>query len=34
MKKDFNGNYKELFRKFGISEVQVRNIINDKIDRI
>ncbi|MEG1411746.1 MAG: Mor transcription activator family protein [Terrisporobacter sp.] len=28
MKDDFNGSYKELSRKFGISEVQVRNIIN------
>lgn len=28
MKENFNGSYKELSRKFGISEVQVRNIIN------
>ena len=28
MKDNFNGSYKELSRKFGISEVQVRNIIN------
>ena len=28
MKDTFNGSYKELSRKFGISEVQVRNIIN------
>lgn len=30
MKKCFNGNYKELSRKFGISGVQVRNIMDDK----
>ncbi|MDB8804796.1 Mor transcription activator family protein [Romboutsia sp. 1001216sp1] len=29
MKERFNGNYKELSRKFGISEVQVRNIVDD-----
>ena len=29
MKGCFNGNYKELSRKFGISEVQVRNIVDD-----
>ena len=28
MKECFNGDYKELSRKFGISEVQVRHIIN------
>ncbi len=28
IKEAFNGNYKELSRKFGISEVQVRNIVN------
>lgn len=28
IKENFNGNYKELSRKFGISEVQVRNIVN------
>ena len=28
MKDNFNGSYKELSRKFGISEVQVRNIVN------
>lgn len=27
IKNNFNGNYKELSRKFGISEVQVRNIV-------
>mgnify|MGYP001567456225 CR=1 FL=1 len=31
IRKSFNGNYKELSRKFGISEVQVRNIINSNI---
>ena len=30
IKEAFNGNYKELSRKFGISEVQVRNIVNFK----
>jgi Mor family transcriptional regulator len=30
IKESFNGNYKELSRKFGISEVQVRNIVNLK----
>jgi Mor family transcriptional regulator len=28
IKEAFNGNYKELSRKFGISEVQIRNIVN------
>lgn len=28
IKKEFNGDYKSISRKFGISEVQVRNIIN------
>lgn len=28
IKEKFNGNYKDLARKFGISEVQVRNIIH------
>ena len=31
MKDCFNGNYKELSRKLGISEVQVRNIVNSKV---
>lgn len=31
IRKSFNGNYKEIARKFGISEVQVRNIINSNI---
>ena len=30
IKEAFNGNYKQLSRKFGISEVQVRNIVNLK----
>jgi Mor family transcriptional regulator len=30
IKEAFNGNYKHLSRKFGISEVQVRNIVNFK----
>jgi len=30
IKEAFNGNYKQLSRKFGISEVQVRNIVNFK----
>lgn len=28
IKEKFNGNYKDLARKFGISEMQVRNIIH------
>ena len=28
IRKEFNGSYKEISRKFGISEVQARNIIN------
>lgn len=31
IKESFNGSYKELSRKFGISEVQVRNIVNTKM---
>ena len=30
IREDFNGDYKAISRKFGISEVQVRNIINLK----
>ncbi|MGL4911826.1 MAG: homoserine O-acetyltransferase/O-succinyltransferase family protein [Romboutsia sp.] len=29
-KTNFNGSYRELSKKFGISEVQVRNIVNFK----
>lgn len=28
IKEEFNGSYKDISRKFGISEVQARNIIN------
>ncbi|MGL4911815.1 MAG: Mor transcription activator family protein [Romboutsia sp.] len=30
IKSDFNGSYREFSKKFGISEVQVRNIVNLK----
>ncbi|MEG1310890.1 MAG: Mor transcription activator family protein [Romboutsia sp.] len=30
IREDFDGNYKAVSRKFGISEVQVRNIVNFK----
>ena len=30
IRREFNGDYKVISRKFGISEVQVRNIINLK----
>ena len=32
IKESFNGDYRVLSRKFGISEVQVRNIVNVKIN--
>jgi len=28
IKEEFNGSYKDISRKFGISEVQARNIVN------
>ena len=28
IREEFNGNYKDISRKFGISEVQARNIVN------
>ena len=31
IKESFNGDYRVLSRKFGISEVQIRNIVNVKI---
>ncbi len=33
IREEFNGDYKVISRKFGISEVQVRNIVNLKYSR-
>ena len=33
IRREFNGDYKVISRKFGISEVQVRNIVNLKYSR-
>lgn len=30
IRENFKGNYREISRKFGISEVQVRNIVNPR----
>ncbi|MBC5996548.1 DNA-binding protein [Romboutsia ilealis] len=32
IRKEFKGDYRSISRKFGISEVQVRNIINLKLE--